>query len=119
MDDKFLKKQIITYMGNKRKFVSIIGKILDNIKHELNGKDLVLADGFAGSGIISRLFKIKGKRYSRIFRDFEQVLSAYTHTKTTKKNNKINSKGQQICPQRRYNDIEMGSTALGLFWENH
>jgi adenine-specific DNA-methyltransferase len=60
MNEKFLRKQIITYMGNKRKFVTIIGKIVDNVKEELNGKDLVLADGFSGSGIIARLFKIKG-----------------------------------------------------------
>ena len=60
MNKKFLSKQIITYMGNKRKFVTIIGKIVDNVKEELNGKDLVLADGFSGSGIIARLFKIKG-----------------------------------------------------------
>jgi adenine-specific DNA-methyltransferase len=60
MNDEYLKSQIITYMGNKRKFVTIISKIVDDIKHELNNKDLVLADGFSGSGIIARLFKIKG-----------------------------------------------------------
>ena len=60
MNEKFLRKQIITYMGNKRKFVTIISKIIDNVKQELNNKDLVLADGFSGSGIIARLFKIKG-----------------------------------------------------------
>ena len=60
MNDEYLRKQIITYMGNKRKFVSIIGKIVDDIKTELNTDNLVLADGFSGSGIVSRLFKIKG-----------------------------------------------------------
>jgi len=59
MNEHFLKKQIITYMGNKRKFVTMIGEIVDNIQQELN-KDLVLADGFSGSGIIARLFKTKG-----------------------------------------------------------
>ena len=56
MNENFLRKQIITYMGNKRKFVTIISKIVDDVKQELNNKDLVLADGFSGSGIISRLF---------------------------------------------------------------
>ena len=46
MNENFLKKQIITYMGNKRKFVTIISKIVDDVKQELNNKDLVLADGF-------------------------------------------------------------------------
>ena len=59
MNDDFLRQQIITYMGSKRKFISTIGNIIDNIKLELNTDKLVLADGFSGSGIISRLFKIK------------------------------------------------------------
>jgi adenine-specific DNA-methyltransferase len=91
MDDKFLKKQIITYMGNKRKFVLIIGKILDNIKHELNGKDLVLADGFAGSGIISRLFKIKGKSlHTNDIAGYSETLNkCYLHTPTPKQQKRI------------------------------
>jgi adenine-specific DNA-methyltransferase len=60
MDDYF-KKQIITYMGNKRKFIPILSNIIDSIKLELN-KELVLADGFSGSGIVSRLFKTKSKQ---------------------------------------------------------
>ena len=59
MDDNFLKKQIITYMGNKRKFMKILSDILDDVSKQLN-KPLVLGDGFSGSGIVSRLFKKKG-----------------------------------------------------------
>ena len=55
MNNDFLKKQIITYMGNKRKFVTMIGNIVDNIKRELNETDLVLADGFSGSGNNSKI----------------------------------------------------------------
>ena len=58
MDDEFLKKQIITYMGNKRKFMKILSDIVDDVEKELN-KPLVLGDGFSGSGVVSRLFKIK------------------------------------------------------------
>ena len=60
MNDGFLKKQIITYMGNKRKFMNILSDIVDNISNELD-KPLVLGDGFSGSGVVSRLFKIKSK----------------------------------------------------------
>lgn len=35
MNDDYFKTQIITYMGNKRKFVTIIGDIVDNIQKEL------------------------------------------------------------------------------------
>ena len=61
MDDGYFKKQIITYMGNKRKFMPILNDIIDSIQQKLK-KELVLADGFAGSGIVSRLFKTKAKK---------------------------------------------------------
>ena len=32
--DEFLKSQIITYMGNKRKLLSIIGDAVDEVKED-------------------------------------------------------------------------------------
>ena len=91
MNEKFLKKQIITYMGNKRKFVTIISKIVDDVKQELNNKDLVLADGFSGSGIIARLFKIKGVslHVNDIAGYSETLNKCYLSTPTTKQQQRI------------------------------
>ena len=61
MDTDYLKKQIITYMGNKRKLLSQISEIIDMIIKEL-GHDLTCADAFSGSGIVSRLLKTKSKK---------------------------------------------------------
>jgi adenine-specific DNA-methyltransferase len=60
MDNKkeYLTKQIITYMGNKRKIIQHIEKILLDIKKNLAKEKLISADGFSGSGIVSRLFKL-------------------------------------------------------------
>ena len=58
MQDVFLKKQIITYMGNKRKLLPQINDILDMVKEDLK-KELVTVDVFSGSGIVSRLLKTK------------------------------------------------------------
>lgn len=58
----FLKSQIITYMGNKRKLLPDLSKVIDDLKYELNvgqNDELVTADAFAGSGIVSRLLKTK------------------------------------------------------------
>ena len=52
----FYKTQILTYMGNKRKFLNIIEKIIKEIEKDLN-KKLNIGEGFSGSGIVSRLFK--------------------------------------------------------------
>jgi adenine-specific DNA-methyltransferase len=55
---EFLKSQIITYMGNKRKELPHIEELLQNIKKELGKNKLKIGDGFAGSGVVSRLFKL-------------------------------------------------------------
>ena len=55
----YLKSQIITYMGNKRKLLNDISNVIDIIKGELNKNDLISADAFSGSGIVSRLLKTK------------------------------------------------------------
>jgi len=73
MDDIFLKKQIITYMGNKRKLLTQIGEIVDMVKIELN-KKLITADAFSGSGVVSRLLKTKSKKL------FVNDISGYSKT---------------------------------------
>ena len=49
---------LLTATSTLWKFISVISNIVDNVKMELNTENLVLADGFSGSGIISRLFKM-------------------------------------------------------------
>ena len=55
MDD-YLSKQIITYMGNKRKILPYIEEIILKLEKE-KGSKLKIGEGFSGSGIVSRLFK--------------------------------------------------------------
>ena len=61
MNGDYLKKQIITYMGNKRKLLGQINDIIDIVENEL-GYELICADAFSGSGIVSRLLKTKSKK---------------------------------------------------------
>lgn len=60
LNSPYYKKQILTYMGNKRKILPYIDAIIKNICVLENKDKLVIADGFSGSGIVSRLLK----RYS-------------------------------------------------------
>ena len=46
-------------MGNKRKLLPEISKIVDSIIEELGEKSIISADAFSGSGIVSRLLKTK------------------------------------------------------------
>lgn len=53
----FLRAQIITYIGNKRKILPAIEHEVKKIRAQLGGKKLVSADMFSGSGIVARLLK--------------------------------------------------------------
>lgn len=52
----FLKKQIITYLGNKRKIIAHIDDVVSDIRADI-GRDLVTLDLFSGSGIVARALK--------------------------------------------------------------
>ena len=54
----YFKHQIITYMGNKRKFLPYINELINFIAKELNYTPSI-AEGFSGSGIVARLFKTR------------------------------------------------------------
>lgn len=54
---EYTSAQIITYMGNKRKLLPFIEDVLVSIKTDLGVSKLNIGDGFAGSGVVSRLFK--------------------------------------------------------------
>ena len=73
--DDFLKKQIITYLGNKRKLLFHIEDIVKKIKDDKN-KKLIIGDGFSGSGIVSRLFKRYSKElYVNDLSDYSKILN--------------------------------------------
>lgn len=57
MEDEYFTKQILTYMGNKRTFLHQIDSIISFIKSELGENNINIAEGFTGSGIVTRLFK--------------------------------------------------------------
>ena len=57
MEDEYLTKQILTYLGNKRKFLKKIDEVITLVKTELGEKNINIGEGFSGSGIVSRLFK--------------------------------------------------------------
>lgn len=74
--DAFLKTQIITYMGNKRKLLPHIEDIIVKIEKKLE-KKLKIGDGFSGSGIVSRLFKLYAQEL------YVNDISHYSHTLNT------------------------------------
>lgn len=56
-NESYLTKQLITYLGNKRSLLGLIGKGLDEAKKALGKEKISFADMFSGSGIVSRFAK--------------------------------------------------------------
>ena len=60
-EQDYYSKQIITYLGNKRKFISKIDEVIKRVKQDLGKEKINIAEGFSGSGVVSRLFKNRVK----------------------------------------------------------
>lgn len=56
-DDRFLKDQLITYIGNKRSLLHTLNEALRRVRKRLGKDKLRVLDAFAGSGVVSRFFK--------------------------------------------------------------
>ena len=54
-------EQIITYIGNKRSLLTQIDDLINDVKNELQIKELKSVDLFSGSGIVARLLKSHSK----------------------------------------------------------
>jgi adenine-specific DNA-methyltransferase len=55
-DPRFLKEQLVTYIGNKRSLLVPIQAAISQVAETL-GREPSALDAFAGSGVVSRLFK--------------------------------------------------------------
>jgi len=60
-DPAFLREQLVTYIGNKRSLLGPIQAATERVAAVL-GRRPVALDAFAGSGVVSRLFKSQASR---------------------------------------------------------
>ena len=56
-NNEYLEKQIITYLGNKRKLLNHIEAVIKDICHVTGKEKFVCADLFSGSGVVARMLK--------------------------------------------------------------
>jgi adenine-specific DNA-methyltransferase len=65
LQSDFLKQQLITYMGNKRKLLPHINDVIthvhEQIEKETGRNGISFADPFSGSGVVARLALISGR----------------------------------------------------------
>lgn len=53
----YYTKNLITYLGNKRALLPFLNSGIQNVKKRLGKNKIIALDGFAGSGVVSRLLK--------------------------------------------------------------
>lgn len=76
-DERFLRDQLITYIGNKRSLLHTLDEALKRVRKRLGKDRLRILDAFAGSGAVSRFFKQHSEllvsndieRYARVIGD--------------------------------------------------
>lgn len=56
-DPRYLSRQLITYIGNKRAILGQIGIVVNKVKRRLGKRRLRAFDAFSGSGVVSRYLK--------------------------------------------------------------
>ncbi len=61
-DSRFLEEQLITYIGNKRSLLPLIGQGLAQVKKELGKSGLDIVDLFSGTGVVARYMKQHASR---------------------------------------------------------
>ena len=77
-EQEYYSKEIITYMGSKRKFINKLDEIIISLKNELGLEKLNIGEGFSGSGVVSRLFKNRvngGKLYINDISSYSKILN--------------------------------------------
>ncbi len=59
---EYLTGQLLTYLGNKRALLGLIGTAVERVKRRLGRQKLRAFDAFSGSGVVSRFFKAHASR---------------------------------------------------------
>lgn len=92
-NNPYYSNQLITYLGNKRSLLPFINSGIEFIKKKLGLNKIKTLDGFAGSGVVSRL--LKNHSSSLYVNDLEKysyiVNSCYLSNKSQINQNEINS----------------------------
>lgn len=71
----YLSDQLVTYIGNKRALLPMIGRAVAHVQQELGGKRLRVLDAFSGSGIVSRMLKSRSELlFSNDIEDYARVI---------------------------------------------
>lgn len=84
-DPDYLRRQLITYLGNKRALLGPIDQAVASVKRRLNKTKLRTFDAFSGSGVVSRYLKAHSSHLAtNDLEDYATVISrCYLRNRST------------------------------------
>lgn len=109
-NEKYLKEQIITYLGNKRRLIYLINTATEIIKEELKINKMTILDGFSGSGIVARYMKQHSKTlYANDLEKYSYVINeSFLRNKSEIDGNEIEYYTKLLNDKRFRTDLGIG-----------
>lgn len=112
-DPRFLTEQLITYIGNKRALLPLIGRGVCEVLQRTDKQKLRILDAFAGSGVVSRYFKqFSSALYSNDLETYSKILN----TCYLSNNSEVDTAELEATRLKLISDIEQ-SPSPGLLTE--
>lgn len=111
-NEKYLKEQIITYLGNKRKLIDKIAFEVEEILNELGLEKVKICDIFSGSGIVAR--RLKQYASTIYVNDLEEYSCIINDCYLTNKEDFNDNFYEKL-----YNDISKAERIEGIISKNY
>ncbi len=115
--DDYFSSQLITYIGNKRRLLPFLFKNFLDVQKEIGKEKMIIFDGFAGSGAVSRLLKSFAKKlYVNDLENYcETINTAYLANKSKIDTQKLKTYINWL----NMNKLLQKSTKVGFIEKNY
>ncbi len=111
-DARFLSEQIITYLGNKRALLGLIGQGVQHVCKRLGRPRLSCWDAFSGSGIVARFLKQHASElYANDLEDYSRVLNTCYLSNASAVDAQLLAQSLQHVRERAVQDMTPGLIA--------
>ncbi len=102
-DPRFLREQLLTYIGNKRSLLDPIHRAVQKVSRRLNKPKIRILDGFSGSGVVSRFFKqFAGRLVSNDLEAYARVVGqCYLSNRSAIDFDDLEQRRQQVVNQAK------------------
>lgn len=109
-NETYLTKNLLSYLGNKRKLLPQIATEIEYIQQQLGNNKTINVDLFSGSGSVSRLFKqYSSTLYANDFEQYAQIINrGFLLNKTDFSLNQAEAIRQQINQQLNNHQYHAG-----------